>query len=166
MIRFAPLVAAALACSALAIAPFARTNPTLVWNASPSVPIGLYFIERRTPKLGEIAVLHLSEWAASLADERLYLPSSAVLLKPVAAVEGDVMCRYGLHIFLNGKLRAKALRWDKMHRPLPSWKGCFRLQGGQISVLSKRKDSFDSRYFGAIEKRDVMGTGRLVFSLD
>lgn len=160
MVRLSPLVAAALACAALCMASFAR--PVLVWNASSSVPIGLYVIEGRAPELGEIAALRLPEWASALADRRQYLLSSAILLKPVAAGEDDLVCRLGRYVFMNGRLRAKALRRDKMRRPLPSWKGCLRLRTGQIFVLSERKDSFDSRYFGVIEKRHILGTGRLV----
>ena len=30
--------------------------PRLIWNASKSVPIGFYWIEKRSPHVGEIAV--------------------------------------------------------------------------------------------------------------
>lgn len=165
MARLAPLATAVIACTAVIIAPFARSNPIAVWNASPSVPMGLYLIEKRPPGMGEIAVLRLSEWASAIADQRHYLPTSAFLLKPVAAGKGDTICRFGRHVFVNGKLRATALSQDKMKRPLPSWRDCSTLQSGQIFVLSKRKDSFDSRYFGVVEKRQVAGTARLIFSM-
>ncbi|MFZ5676709.1 MAG: S26 family signal peptidase [Pseudomonadota bacterium] len=165
MARLAPIVTAVIACSALALAPFAKSNPTLVWNASPSVPMGLYVIERRQPGLGEIAVLRPPEWAATIADQRRYLPMSALLLKTVAAGEGDVVCRFGRHVFVNGRLRARALRHDKMRRPLPTWQRCFRLCTGQIFMISERKDSFDSRYFGIVEQGQVLGAGRLIFSV-
>lgn len=165
MARFAPLAIATVASATVLIAPFARSNPVLIWNASASVPIGLYVVERRSPRIGEIAVLQPPKWASALADQRRYLPSSAVLLKPVAAIEGDVVCRFGAYVFVNGRLRAKALEHDKMKRPLPSWTGCWRLRTGQCFVLSKRKDSFDSRYFVTVEKRRVFGTGRLIFSV-
>lgn len=165
MARFAPLALSTIACVAVAIAPLLKSNPILIWNASHSVAIGLYQIERRSPGHFEIAVIRLPKWASILADQRQYLPSSAVLLKPIAATEGDIVCRFGRHVFVNGRLRTKALRQDKMKRPLPSWKGCLRLRTGQIFVLSKREDSFDSRYFGMIEKRQVLGTGRLIFSV-
>jgi conjugative transfer signal peptidase TraF len=165
MARFVLLTTVAVACAALLIAPLARSNPILIWNASPSVPIGLYFVEGRSPRIGEIAVLRPPKWATTLADHRRYLPSSALLLKPVAAEEGDIVCRFGAHVFVNGGLQPKALREDRLKRPLPSWKGCLRLGTKQIFVLSKRKDSFDSRYFGVVEERQVLGTGKLVFSV-
>lgn len=164
MVHLKSLFAAVTACAALIVAPFARSNPIVLWNASPSVPIGLYVIERRSPGYGEVAVLKPPEWASTIADQRRYLPTTALLLKPVAAGGGDIVCRFGGHVFVNGELRAKALALDKMKRPLPSWRGCSKLSSGQIFVLSKRKGSFDSRYFRIVEKRQVLGTGRLIFS--
>jgi len=165
MARLALLATAVIACAALVVAPFAKSNPIVAWNASPSTPMGLYVIERRQPGLSEVAVLRPPDWASTIADQRHYLPASALLLKPVAAQKGDIICRFGRYVFVNGELRATALSQDKMKRPLPSWRGCLKLRSGEIFVLSRRKDSFDSRYFGAVEKRQVLGTGRLIFSI-
>ena len=165
MVRFAPLATAVIASVALIAAPFAKSNPIIVWNASPSTPMGLYVIEKRQPGLNEVAILRPPTWASIIADQRHYLPASALLLKPVAAGKGDIICRFGRHVFVNGKLRATALSHDKMKRPLPSWRGCSKLRSGHIFVLSKRKDSFDSRYFGLVDARQVLGTGGLIFSV-
>jgi len=156
---------ALMACAGIGLAPAIRSDPFVVWNASPSVPVGLYWVEKRQPILGDIAVLRLPDGASMLANERRYLPTAAVLLKQVFARERDVVCRFGRHVFINGKLAVAALVRDKMERPMPIWRGCLKLNPSQIFVLSKRKDSFDSRYFGAIEKRQVLGTGRLIFSV-
>jgi conjugative transfer signal peptidase TraF len=163
MARVSVFSLALIACSSIGLGPAIGSDPLVVWNASPSVPVGLYWIERRQPALGDIVVLRLPDGASILANERRYLPTTAVLLKQVFAREGDVVCRFGIHVFINGKLAAAALVRDKMERPMPFWKGCLKLSPSQIFVLSKRKDSFDSRYFGAIEKRQVLGTGRLIF---
>lgn len=165
MSRLAPVAIGIIACAALVAAPYAKSSPILVWNASPSVPMGLYIIEKRQPGLDEVAVLRPPTWASTIADQRRYLPASALLLKPVAAGKDDIICRFGAYVFVNGELRAKALRLDRMKRMLPVWKGCLTLNAGQIIVLSKRVDSFDSRYFGVVEKRQVLGTGRLIFSI-
>lgn len=135
----------------------------LTWNASASVPIGLYLIEKRRTDIGEIAVLRPPDWASILASERGYLPTSALLLKPVAARQGDIVCRFGQFIFINGRVRSAALQHDKMDRPLPSWKGCQRLGSAQVFVLSRHRDSFDSRYFGPVDEHNVIGAGKLVF---
>lgn len=162
MARLIPLVTAFVACACLATASLARSNPVLIWNASPSVPTGLYLIEKRRLDLGEIAVLRPPNWAASLANERGYLPQSALLLKPVVARKGDIVCRFGLFVFVNDRLHAAALQHDKMNRLLPSWRGCLRLGGAQIFVMSRHKDSFDSRYFGPVDDNNVIGVGKLI----
>ena len=86
--------------------------PRLVWNASPSVAIGLYAVHKQRPGRGEIAVLKPPSWAAFVAQERQYLPHTAWLLKPVAATRGDIVCRFSAYVFINGKLVAFALRRD------------------------------------------------------
>jgi conjugative transfer signal peptidase TraF len=164
MIRFVPLCTAFVVCAGLATAPLARSTPVLIWNASPSVPIGLYIVEKRRPDIGEIAILHPPESASALANERGYLPTSAFLLKPVFARKGDIVCRFGRFVFVDGHLRGTALRHDRMKRALPSWRGCLTLGSTQIFVVSRHKDSFDSRYFGPVDERNVMGVGRLIFS--
>jgi len=164
MARLAPLATAFIACAALAVAPLARSHPVLIWNASASVPIGLYLIEKRRPDLGKIAVLRPPVWASILADQRGYLPTSALLLKPVVARKGDIVCRFGRFVFVDGRLRGTALQHDRIKRALPSWRGCLTLGGTQIFVVSRHKDSFDSRYFGPVDERNVVGVGSLIFS--
>jgi type IV secretory pathway protease TraF len=81
----------------------------LLWNASLSVPIGLYRVEIRLPSRGEVAVVKLPKRAALIASERHYLPRGAWLLKPVAGAESNVVCRFGHHVFIDGRLVARAL---------------------------------------------------------
>ena len=142
--------------------PFIDPLPMLIWNASASVRVGLYHIDKRRPVRGEIAVLKPPKWAALIADERHYLPRSAWLLKPVTAVNGDIVCKFGVYVFINGRTVARALRHDKLSRPMPKWKGCLKLKSGQLFLLSKHWDSFDSRYFGPVESSLVIGTAHPV----
>lgn len=158
-----PLILVGTACAMLVISTVAKPAPVLVWNASPSVPVGLYVVERHRPSRGEIAALKLRGKASSMADARQYLPAKAVLLKPVVAIDGDTVCRYGAHVFVNGRLRAKALSRDNKMRPMPTWKGCRTLHSGQVFVLSWRKDAFDGRYFGPVDSGDVLGTAAPIF---
>jgi conjugative transfer signal peptidase TraF len=139
--------------------PLINPTPIIVWNASDSIPKGLYWIAKRHAAINEIAVLKLPEWAEIIADQRNYLPKDAWLLKPVAASDG-IVCRFDDHVFVDGKLVATALSRDKAGRILPSWKGCHQLQSGQLFVLSKHRNSFDSRYFGSVSGHVVIGTAR------
>jgi conjugative transfer signal peptidase TraF len=137
--------------------------PALLWNASPSVPLGFYWVARRAPALGDLAIIRLPEPYRSLADTRGYLPARIFLLKPVVAGVGDVVCRLGPTVILRLRPIAYAQPNDSSGRPLPRWRGCRRLRPEHIFVLSPDPDAFDSRYFGPVQRNNVVGTAVAVF---
>ena len=147
-----------LAIVVLAFKPLVDPLPWLILNASNSVPKGLYFVANHAPGIGKIAVLNLPDWTQLIANDRGYLPNTAWLLKPVLATGGTVVCRFGAYVFVDGKLVALALRTDIKGRLMPVWTGCMTLRKRQIFLLSYHRDSFDSRYFGAVESSSVIGT--------
>lgn len=81
------------------------------------------------------------------------------------AIHPSIICRFGSHVFVNGKQVVKAKIVDKMHRVLPVWKGCKALTSTQYFVLGHHRDSFDGRYFGPIEQRQVVGTAFAIAEL-
>lgn len=137
--------------------------PRVVWNATSSVDIGLYWISRRSPVTGDIAAVRLPTAVAELAHARGYLPRGALLLKPVVASGGNRVCRWGSHILINGRLRAIAADRDRAGRPLPAWRDCRTLQPGDVFVLSPKPESFDSRYFGLLTRDDTVGRAGLLW---
>ena len=152
------LGAAGLALAFLVAKPILNPSPILIWNASESVPVGWYFVAKRQPEIGEIAVIRPAEWVRNYASMRGYLPQEVLLLKPIFAVQSSVICRFGSYVFVDGKPVAKATIMDKKHRRLPVWKGCKALKPSQYFVLGRHRDSFDSRYFGPIDASQVIGT--------
>ncbi len=142
----------------LAVKPLINPVPLVIWNASKSVPIGWYFVAKRQPKIGEIAVIKPVDWVQIYASSRGYLPQEVWLLKPVFASHPSIICRFGSHVFVDGKQVAETKITDKMHRVLPVWNGCKTLAPTQYFVLGHHRDSFDSRYFGPVEKLQVVGT--------
>ena len=152
------LGAAGLALAFLVAKPIINPSPFLIWNASESVPVGWYFVAKRPPKIGEIAVIRPAEWVRIYSSDRGYLPEKVLLLKPVFAAQSSVICRFGAYVFVDGKHAAKAIIMDKKYRLLPVWKGCKALKPSQYFVLGRHRDSFDSRYFGPIEQSQVVGT--------
>jgi conjugative transfer signal peptidase TraF len=157
------LVLVAMGCAAL-LCPTAD-KPRLVWNASPSVPTGLYQVGSRPPRTGTLAVIRLPEPVKVLAEGRGYLGPRALLIKWVAAVAGDRVCRHSSLITINGRFAARARASDAAARPLPGWHGCTRLGAGQIFVLSRAPGSFDSRYFGPVDAAHVLGTATPIWTL-
>jgi type IV secretory pathway protease TraF len=151
-------VISALAVAALAAKPIINPVPLIIWNASPSVPIGWYLVAKRQPNLGEIAVIRPPEWIEIYASSRGYLPLQTPLLKPVRAIENALVCRIGRYVFIDGNMVARAKFLDTNHRMLPVWNGCRTLKSDEIFVLGLHRDSFDSRYFGPINRTQVLGT--------
>ena len=140
------LSAPGFAVAALLIKP--ALAPLYVLNLSPSVPVGLYRLESGNPHRGGLAVIRLSQPWRDLAAAREYLPPQALLIKPVAALGGDHVCRSGARITINGRLAAVAQPEDKKGRALPEWEGCKTLVEGEAFLLSRTDGSFDGRYFG------------------
>jgi conjugative transfer signal peptidase TraF len=137
--------------------------PVLLWNASSSVPIGLYRQTSGAPVAGALAVILLPESFRILAETRGYLRKGALLVKPVAAAAGDTVCRHGPLVTVNGRIVARASTVDATGRPLPEWSGCFRLGASDIFVLSADPGSFDSRYMGPLDRTHVLGIAQPVW---
>jgi conjugative transfer signal peptidase TraF len=140
-----------------------KTAPWLVWNASASVPLGLYRIESGPFRRGDLVLIRLSPDVADLAHRRGYLPKSAYLIKVVVAVAGDRVCRLGVHLLVRGVFVARASPRDGLGRRMPVWHGCRRLAPGDLFILADNTQSFDSRYFGMVSVRAVVGRAVLLW---
>jgi conjugative transfer signal peptidase TraF len=141
-----------LVSCALVAEPTWRDSPTFIWNASPSVPIGLY---RRAPvsrvEAPDLVVVEPPEPLAGFLAERGYLPRGVPLLKRVLAVAGDTVCRQGRTIVAFDHAYGEARERDSQGRPLPAWQGCRTLAEGEVFLMNwDAADSFDGRYFGPL----------------
>ncbi|BEV12075.1 S26 family signal peptidase [Asticcacaulis sp. DW145] len=139
-----------------------QTPPWLIYNASPSVPIGLYFVAPvRELEMGDLVVARLPQAARELADVRRYVPATVPVLKHVAAIGGDAVCAMDADIRINGKQVATRRERDRLNRPLPWWRSCRRLRSDEVFLLNpSAPDSFDSRYFGPVSLDHVIGKAR------
>jgi conjugative transfer signal peptidase TraF len=142
-------------------------QPRLLWNASASVPIGLYRIHvGARPALGDLVAIVPPGDVAALLAARGYLPRGVPLLKRAAATEGMLVCRSGVFVTIDGAPAARALPRDRLGRPLPLWLGCRRLQRGELFLLGTRPDSLDSRYFGPLPASGLIGTAQAILTRD
>lgn len=158
MKRFGILLTGYCAIGAVILPALVRPVPRLVWNASASVPVGLYAAHPADgAKRGDLVAAHPPAPVARLMAERGYLPRGVPMLKHVTAVEGQVVCRSGRVVTIDGKRVAEARPHDRMGRPLPRWSGCRRLRSGEIFLLNPASpDSFDGRYFGPVSARAII----------
>ncbi len=155
-VRFS--IAFMLAGSGLLAASFADFGPPkLVWNASESVAIGFYWITGSPSKAGDLVFVQLPEWARFLAGQRQYLPKNVPAIKRISGVSGDVVCRFGLNIFVNQDRVAFAKSRDGLGRKLPQWSGCTVLKYDELFLLADHPSSFDGRYFGVTKAPSVIG---------
>ncbi|NIJ63126.1 conjugative transfer signal peptidase TraF [Sphingomonas leidyi] len=148
----------------LVVPPVYSPAPRLVWNASASAPIGLYWVwPGDAPARGEMAVAWAPPRWRRLAAERHYLPANVPLVKRVAAVPGDRVCGAGAWVSVDGVAVASRLARDPSGRALPWWQGCHRLAQGEYLLLMDALDSFDGRYFGISSGHDLVGRARLIW---
>ncbi|WP_099864888.1 S26 family signal peptidase [Pararhizobium haloflavum] len=126
--------------------------PALIWNASASVPIGLYRISPPThiAVADLVAVMPPDELSEFLA-ERGYLARGVPLIKRVLALAGTTVCRNGATIVAYDHVYGQALKRDRLGRLMPVWEGCRGLRDGEIFLMNwNARDSLDGRYFGPL----------------
>lgn len=135
------------------------THPSLIWNASPSVPVGLYRVAPEpAPKLMDIVVVRPPADLVWFLAEGHYLPRGVPLLKHVAALAGARVCRTGGAVTVDGVPFGDALARDHRGRPLPIWQGCVVLTNDQVFLMNPdRPDSLDGRYFGPLDRSTIVG---------
>jgi conjugative transfer signal peptidase TraF len=163
---FAPLAVAALGVAGVTL-PAVTAMPTrLIWNVSESVPLGLYVVTTNTPiRRGTVVAVAPPPTLARFMAERGYLGIDAPMLKTVAALYGDKVCRRGVRISVNGSVIARAKKRDSKGRDLPVWRGCHRLLQGEIFLVnSGAADSMDGRYFGVLPRAAVIGKAHLLLN--
>lgn len=136
----------------------------LIWNASASLPTGLYMIRYHVPRRGDLVLAKLPEWARLIADRRGYLPANVPALKRVVAISGDRVCRVDRTISVNAKPIAWVRKTDRFERNMQTWSGCVVLDESQVFLLADRPESFDGRYFGVTKLADVLGVARPVWT--
>ena len=159
------LTVCGLAC--LAAGAGADRSPRLLWNATASVPRGLYAIEPvRAPRVGELVVVMPPLPLARALVERGIVGDGVPLIKTVAGVAGQHLCRHGSTIAIDGSVLGEALVRDRHGRGLPVWQGCRVLADDEIFLMNPDMPaSLDGRYFGALPTRSVIGRARPLWNV-
>ncbi len=136
-----------------------KAPPCLIWNVSASVPVGLYLV-RPAPDLqpGQLVAAMPPRALSSLMAARRYLGVGFPMLKHVAALTGQTVCRSGRRVRIDEVFVASAGRVDSLSRALPIWSGCRRVTRNDVFLLNANvSDSFDGRYFGVLPRSTVIG---------
>jgi conjugative transfer signal peptidase TraF len=166
-----------IAAASVALLISATCGFRLTYNTTASLPIGIYRIGELAgdPRRGDFVGVCLEGETARLALARGYVhrqalepylyhvscPSgTAIIGKPVAGVPGDTVEVDGQGVRINGEVLqggAVAAR-DRRGRPMPNPRWGRRILGPDeywVQSTYSRK-SFDSRYFGPVERRQIL----------
>ena len=159
MTRFGFVITTYAAVLFVALTSVFHPAPKLLWNASASVPIGLYAVRRALPlRIGELVVVTPPQPLAQFFAARRYLPLGVPLVKHVLALPGQTVCRSGRAITVDRAVVGEALEHDRFGRALPDWQGCRALAPGEVFLMNTAPpDSLDGRYFGPLPLTTIVG---------
>ena len=142
-----------------AVALMGEATPIYIWNASNSVPIGLYQLQpARMFAVTDLVVVRPPEPLATFLDLNGYLPIGVPMLKRMLALPGQTVCRKGLTISVDDIDMGDALSRDSRGRPLPVWQGCRVVGADELFLMNWQSEgSLDGRYFGLVPQSSVLG---------
>ena len=154
-----PTVFITFVATILLLSTVGGATPLFIWNASTSVPTGLYRVQPATRlTVTELVAVQPPDPLAEFLDLNGYLPIRVPMLKRVLALPGQTVCRNGLTIAVDGIEVGDAHERDGRGRPLPAWHGCRVIAGGYVFVMNwQSADSLDGRYFGPLPASAIVG---------
>jgi len=163
--RAAPIVAMLAGLGLIAVPTVVGWQPRIIWNASASVPLGLYIAASAdTIARGDLVLVRPPKPLAVFLAERGYVAHGVPLLKHVAALPPQVVCAEGTAITVDDETVAHRRMADRLGRPLPTWHGCHRLESGEVFLLNPAEPgSLDGRYFGTLPRTSVVARLRPVW---
>lgn len=156
------LMATLTAISLVALSSGRNPLPHYLWNASASVPLGLYRLQSTDQRyVSELVAVMPPEPLATFLAEGKYLPRGVPMLKRVLALPGQTVCRQGLTVLVDARAVGTARERDGRGRLLPVWQGCRVIAPGELFLMNwQSADSLDGRYFGPLPAWTVMGRAR------
>ena len=160
MTRFGWIMTTCFAALVVGASMLLHPAPKLIWNASASVPIGLYAVHPiGTLHVGELVVVRPPEAARDVprrarlsahgraAPEARPRPSRSDRLPHRAARSPSTAWPMG-----------DALDRDRLGRRLPVWQGCRIVADDEVFLMNWQSEySFDGRYFGPLPASTIVG---------
>ncbi|MGD9921606.1 MAG: S26 family signal peptidase [Pseudorhodoplanes sp.] len=166
MTRIAAVLATAFSTIALGTSIFVDPSKRLIWNASASAPIGLYFIQPADDlDVTDLVAVAAPPLIAEFLSDRGYLPLGMPMMKRVLALPGETVCRHGLDIIAYRSKIGHARERDKAGREMPVWQGCRRIGDEELFLMNfDVPDSVDGRYFGPFPRASIIGRAQPVWT--
>lgn len=154
------LIAGAATAGALAGFVWPAAHDRLLYNHTPSVPVGLYLRTDAPLSRGVFVTVRAADVAPDEARLRHFDGPRDRFIKRVAAVSGDRVCAEGDVLTINDALVIPRRGEDSAGAPLRRWDGCRDLLGDEVLLLGDDERSFDGRYWGPSDKSQIDGVWR------
>ena len=165
-------VAGSVLAAIVAIGAFAVFDLRI--NLTSSSPVGIYRLDHRPPARGDRVFACFPAADADRAARYLDRPwlkrglchGFVPLVKSIAAVPGDLVTVSDQAVQVNGEPLpgSRPLPLDRDGRPMPILWRSGRLDDDQYWLASPMPYSYDSRYFGPVERPAVLGVATLLWS--
>ena len=129
-------------------------NNSYVINNSSSMQVGIYKIIpiEGEIKKGDIVITKIPEDIKKIVVERGYVgPRITTFLKRVAGTSEDIIEKKDDCLYINNQRIKKISKLDRLGRSLPVVEN-YTVKENEYFLLGDDKKSFDSTYFGAVNK--------------
>ncbi|MCB2181340.1 MAG: signal peptidase I [Desulfobulbaceae bacterium] len=159
MKKFRGLILGCITLGFIVLVSVKNIHPEFVVNMTESMPVGLYFVVKNSsPVHGDIVVFPPPEMTRKMIYQRHWLPRKrGFLLKPVIALPGDYVCTNDDEFVVNDESFGNILEEDRKGRELPKFTYCDTVNDEEIFVGVNKENSFDSRYFGPLSSKEIVG---------
>lgn len=126
--------------------------------------IGVYYLSNiKTLKKGDIVLLKTPSNAKILYDRKYLEKRVKYLIKNVAGESGDLIKIKNSKLYLNEIFLGNIAKKDKLGRSLKSDLKNKIIPQNKILLLGNTDDSYDSRYFGLIDKSRLLKKAKLIY---
>ena len=129
---------------------------------TPSLEYRVFFLKRFFAPAeitrGRYVMFDLPDNFADLVSEK-NLP----VIKEVVGIEGDRLEVFGMSFFCNGMPIGKAKQYSLKGERIEHFTESTVIPEGKLFVVGQHKDSLDSKYFGFLDKRQVLAIAYPIF---
>ena len=139
----------------------------IVFNKTPSIPIGIYLLlpydnEKDSLNVGDIVIFDMPKDIEKFVKEREYTSNDTnTFIKTVGAIEGMSIEVREEKLFIDGEIKVEVALTDTLNRELPQINN-FIVSKGHFFPLGTHFHSFDGRYYGEIDKRTIRNKAKLL----
>ena len=125
-------------------------------NRTKSLPLGIYmYSNSNNLKKGDIVVFNISDKWKNLTVLRNIKNVKIRFMKQIAADSNDKLEIRNNHLYVNGEDYGEYVNGIE--------KADLKISKGKFWVLSKEKNSLDSRYYGEISKDQIEKKAKLIY---